>query len=158
MEKCKTKLIPKLVKESRMKYKNSAKKTMKRLQHELKTSKGDAKKHLNERYKFWKKEVNHKYTKKEDASAIYNYESWFCNPGCKDTTFQEDIDFDKFVKCNNSSCNKKELVKLLKSSRKSMRKGRTKLLSDDGFYHAFDKTSKLKLIKDGALSGCIVGL
>ena len=42
--------------------------------------------------------------------------------------------------------------------RKNMIKGSKKILGDNSFYHAFDKKTKKKLIKDGALSGCAVGL
>ena len=40
---------------------------------------------------------------------------------------------------------------------KADKKQKTKFFTNT-FYHAFDKKTKKRLIKDGALSGCIVGL
>ena len=38
-----------------------------------------------------------------------------------------------------------------------MKRSKT-VLGKDSFYHAFDKKTKKRLIKDGALSGCTLGI
>lgn len=52
---------------------------------------------------------------------------------------------------------KTSLIKEMKKTRKRLRKGRKTILKDN-FYHKFDAKTKKKLIKEGALSGCAVGL
>jgi uncharacterized protein (UPF0335 family) len=53
--------------------------------------------------------------------------------------------------------NKASLIEEMKKNRKTLKKGRKTILKDN-FYHAFDAKTKKRLIKEGALSGCVVGL
>ncbi len=155
MKKCKTKMIPKLMKEIEAKRIKNATKRLKILKNNKET------KDIKMKIKIYQA-LARPDTKTDKIKKIKSFTNIFCNPDCVGTAFQEDIDFDKFVhdlcKPNNCKNKNKDLVKLLKDSRKQMLKGRKKLLGDNSFYYAFDKKTKKRLIKDGALSGCIVGL
>lgn len=157
LESCKTKMVPKLLKEMEAKRIQNAKKRLKTIKAKLKLDKENKglKMGLAINQAFVRPDT--KALKKQRTKFFINT---FCNPGCLGTTFQEDADFDKIVDDlpDSSPTLKKKTVKLLKTARKQMLKGRKKLLGDDSFYHAFDKKTKKRLIKDGALSGCIVGL
>jgi DNA gyrase/topoisomerase IV subunit A len=165
MEKCKTKLVPKLV-DKQMKFTrkivdNMLKKRIANLEKEYsKEPRADLEKEI----KNLKKKMK---TKKEDTKIekqlIKSLTDAFCNPGCKGTIFQEgDFDVESYVK--DTICKKKDktrdcknMVKLIKKSRKTIVKDRKRILDDDSFYYAFvNKTKKAQLIKDGAVSGCAV--
>ena len=158
MEKCKTKLVPKLLKEMEARQIKGATERLKEQTAKLKLDKE------NKSLQFgvaFNTAMARPYTKTMKNKLTKTNTNTFCNPDCLGTTFQEDIDFDKFVDDllkKSPDKEKKELVKRLKTARKNMIKGRKKILGDDSFYHAFDKKTKKKLIKDGALSGCVVGL
>ena len=158
MEKCKTKLVPKLLKEMEARQIKGATERLKEQTAKLKLDKE------NKSLQFgvaFNTTMARPYTKTMKNKLTKTHTNTFCNPDCLGTTFQEDIDFDKFVDDllkKSPDKEKKELVKRLKTARKNMIKGRKKILGDDSFYHAFDKKTKKKLIKDGALSGCVVGL
>ena len=158
MEKCKTKLVPKLLKEMEARQIKGATERLKEQTAKLKLDKE------NKSLQFgvaFNTTMARPYTKTMKNKLTKTNTNTFCNPDCLGTTFQEDIDFDKFVDDllkKSPDKEKKELVKRLKTARKNMIKGRKKILGDDSFYHAFDKKTKKKLIKDGALSGCVVGL
>jgi hypothetical protein len=156
MEKCKTKTTPKLLKDIESKRIRNATKRLKLIKNDKKT------KDIKMKLKIYET-LARPDTKAEKIKKIKSFTNVFCNPGCVGTAFQEDVDFDTFVDdlCKPNSCNKnkkKDLVKMFKDSRKEMLKGQKKILGHDSFYHAFDKKTKKRLIKDGALSGCIVGL
>lgn len=159
MEKCKTKMIPKLLKEMEAKQIQNAKKRLKTIKAELKLDKENKGLKLGLKINEAMIRPDTKTDKKQKTKSFTNL---FCNPGCLGTAFQEDIDFDKYVddlcKKPNGCKNKKGFVKLLKNTRKETLNGRKKLLGDDSFYHSFDKKTKKRLLKNGALSGCIVGL
>ena len=158
MEKCKTKLVPKLLKEMEARQIKGATERLKEQTAKLKLDKEN--KSLQFGVEF-NTAMARPYTKTMKNKLTKTHTNTFCNPDCLGTTFQEDIDFDKFVNDllkKSPDKEKKELVKRLKTARKNMIKGRKKILGDDSFYHAFDKKTKKKLIKDGALSGCVVGL
>ena len=138
MEKCKTKLVPKLVANQN----------------------NFTKKFIKEKLSQEKKTILKKDTKKDNARLVKQFTNAYCNPGCKGTLFQEDdFDVETFVKENickkDPTCDAKNFVKLFKKQRKIFTKNRKRILTDDSFYYAFvNKTKKAKLIKDGALSGC----
>ena len=143
MEKCKTKLVPKIVANQN----NFTKKIIKE-QHK----------------KYLKKTNLEKEIKQHNSRLVSQYTKIYCNPGCKGTVFQVDdfdVDVETFVKENickkDPTCDAKSLVKIFKKQRKNLTKNRKRILTDDSFYYAFaNKTKKAKLIKDGALSGCAV--
>lgn len=97
--------------------------------------------------------------KTKDKEKINMSARLFCNLGCVGTEFQEaefsDADLEKMYEWAGD--NKAALIKEMKKSRKNLRKGRKTILKDN-FYHKFDPKTKKRLIKEGALSGCIVGL
>jgi len=157
MEKCKTKLVPKMVKEMESNQIKGATKRLKEQTAKLKLDKE------NKSLQFgvaFDTAMARPYTKTMKNKLTKSYTNAFCNPECLGTPFQED--FDKFVDDLNlkklSDKQKKIMVNFYKTMRKNMIKGRKKILGDDSFYHAFDKKLKKKLIKDGALSGCGLGL
>ena len=150
MEKCKTKLVPKLVANQNNFTKKFIDKIYKRrIKEEL----------SQEKKTNLKKEIK-KNTKNDNARLAKQFTNAYCNPGCKGTIFQEDdFDVETFVKENickkDPTCDAKNFVKLFKKQRKIFTKNRKRILTDDGFFYAFvNKTKKAKLIKDGALSGC----
>jgi chromosomal replication initiation ATPase DnaA len=150
MEKCKTKLVPKLVANQNKFTKKFIDKIYKRrIKEEL----------SQEKKENLEKEIK-KNTKKDNARLVKQFTNAYCNPGCKGTLFQEDdFDVETFVKENickkDATCDAKNFVKLFKKQRKIFTKNRKRILTDDNFFYAFvNKTKKAKLIKDGALSGC----
>ena len=153
MEKCKTKLVPKLVaKQNKFTKKIIDKIHKRRMKEELdQEKKADLEKQI---------QIIKKNTKRDNARLVKQFTKAYCNPGCKGTLFQEDdFDVESFVKeniCKNDpACDAKHFVKLFKNQRKIFTKNRKRILTDDSFFYAFvNKTKKAKLIKDGALSGC----
>lgn len=153
MEKCKTKLVPKLVaKQNKFTKKIIDKIHKRRIKEELdQEKKADLEKQI---------QIIKKNTKRDNARLVKQFTNAYCNPGCKGTIFQEDdFDVESFVKeniCKNDpACDAKHFVKLFKNQRKIFTKNRKRILTDDSFFYAFvNKTKKAKLIKDGALSGC----
>ena len=82
----------------------------------------------------------------------------FCNPGCVGTLYQaelSDADLEKMYEWAGD--NKASLIEEMKKTRKNLRK-RGKPILKDNFLHTFDAKTKKRLIKEGALSGCVVGL
>lgn len=156
MEKCKTKLVPKLVKNFEKQKNKRFTETLKKTDAELKKAKTDEEKDkLLSRRRFYVALLRplNKTQKKRENKA---FETSLCNPGCKGTIFKEDFDLEKFV---GKTCKKncKGLHKVYKDMRKTLLKGKKKILDEDSFYHSFvDKKRKEKLKKDGALSGCAV--
>jgi septal ring factor EnvC (AmiA/AmiB activator) len=157
MEKCKTKLVQKLVtSQNKFTKKFIDKLYKKRIEQEVgQENKAKMKADLE----INKKKLN-KQTKKDKERLVKTLTNAYCNPGCKGTLFQEDdFDVDTFVKENickkDPTCDAKKFVKLFKNQRKTFTKNRKRILTDDSFFYAFiNKTKKAKLIKDGALSGC----
>ena len=150
MEKCKTKLVPKLVANQNNFTKKFIDKIYKRrIKEEL----------SQEKKTNLEKEIK-KNTKKDNARLVKQFTNAYCNPGCKGTLFQEEgFDAETFVKDNickkDPKCDAKNFVKLFKNQRKIFTKNRKRILTDDSFFYAFvNKTKKARLIKDGALSGC----
>lgn len=146
MEKCKTKLVPKLIA-------NQNKFTKKLIDRMYK-------RRVKEELGQGKKKIKIKNTKKDNARLVKQFTNAYCNPGCKGTLFQEEgFDAETFVKDNickkDPKCDAKNFVKLFKNQRKIFTKNRKRILTDDSFFYAFvNKTKKARLIKDGALSGC----
>ena len=146
MEKCKTKLVPKLI-ANQNKF---TKKIIDRIY----------KRRVKEELGQGKKKIKIKNTKKDNARLVKQFTNAYCNPGCKGTLFQEEgFDAETFVKDNickkDPKCDAKNFVKLFKNQRKIFTKNRKRILTDDSFFYAFvNKTKKARLIKDGALSGC----
>lgn len=164
MEKCKTKLVPKLV-DKQMKFTRKfvddmLKKRIANLEKEYsKEPRADLEKEIKRLKKMMKPK---KEDPKVDKQLIKSLTSAYCNPGCEGTIFQEgDLDIETFVNdyaCKKSRrCDRKRLVKRFKETRKLIVKDRKRILDDDSFYYAFvNKTKKAQLIKDGAVSGCSV--
>ena len=157
MERCKTKFVPKFMKENVDKLNRSMKKTVKKVQSDLKKVGEDdeKKKSLEWQLKFFTNALK-PMSNKSQKIACESYEKIYCNPDCLDTSFQEDADYEKLADkyCKKMKCpSKKWMVKLLKKSRKNMQKGHKTLL-ENSFYHGLPKTKLAKIIKDGAISGC----
>ena len=155
MEKCKTKLVPKLIANQNKFTKKIIDRIYKR---RVKEELGQGKKKADLEKQL--KKIKIKNTKKDNARLVKQFTNAYCNPGCKGTLFQEEgFDAETFVKdniCKNDpKCDAKNFVKLFKNQRKIFTKNRKRILTDDSFFYAFvNKTKKARLIKDGALSGC----
>lgn len=155
MEKCKTKLVPKLIaNQNKFTKKIIDRMYKRRVKEEL--GQGKKKADLEKQLK----KIKIKKTKKDNARLVKQFTNAYCNPGCKGTLFQEEgFDAETFVKDNickkDPKCDAKNFVKLFKNQRKIFTKNRKRILTDDSFFYAFvNKTKKARLIKDGALSGC----
>jgi len=120
------------------------------------------KKELKKKKEFWEKmlkaqKVN--LSKTEYKQRIDENSKLFCNPGCVGTLYQEaelsDADYEKMY--GWAGVNKASTIEEMKKTRKRLHKGRKTILKDN-FYHTFDEKTKKRLIKEGALSGCVVGL
>jgi hypothetical protein len=163
MEECKTKFVPKFIKQSNEKTMRKSMKIIDDYKTQLKKETDEEKKkELKKKKEFWEKilQVQKADLKKtKDKQKINMNVRLFCNPGCVGTVFQEaefsDADLEKMYEWAGD--NKDTLIKEMKKSRKNLRKGRKTILKDN-FYHKFDSKTKKRLIKEGALSGCIVGL
>ena len=156
MERCKTKFVPKFMKENTDKWNRLMKKTRQTIKTDLKKAKNDdEKKSLEADLKFYTN-ILKPNSKKSQKIACESYEQMYCNPGCLETAFQEDADYEKLADkfCKKMKCpSKKWMVKLLKKSRKKLQKGRKTLL-ENSFYHGLPKTKLAKIRRDGAISGC----
>ena len=160
MERCKTKFVPKMVREEQQIIIRERKSDIRRTKSHLKKAKtNEEKDSLNRVLKFLKKPQTKKSQKKQKEDLVKVY----CNPDCVGTQLEENADYKKLadnycklLKCSkkNSSYIKKSHIKTLKQVRKMMRMGRKTLL-ENSFFHGFPKTKRAILIKDGALSGCI---
>lgn len=161
MERCKSKLVPKMVREEQQQFIRERNRDIRRTKSDLKKAKTDEeKKFLNRVLHFLKKPQTKKSQKIQKEHLVKAY----CNPDCVGTQMEENANYEKLadnycklLKCSkkNSSRIKKSHTKSLKQIRKMMRMGRKTLL-ENSFFHGFPKTRKAKLIKDGALSGCTV--
>jgi len=170
MEKCKTKIVPKLVtnlqKETRKITKAFAISRIKKLKKELKKETDETKKaDLQKRIKKLTSDKERKYTKKLNNTLAKNYTKSFCNPGCIGTLYQDEgLDIEELVSKNickkDPECNKdkKNIIKFFEQERKNLIKNRKHILDEDSFFYGFNKTKKAKLIKDGALSGCALSV
>jgi hypothetical protein len=157
MERCKTKFVPKFMKENTDKWNRLMKKTRQTIKSDLKKAKNDdEKKSLEAHLKFYTNMLKPD-SKKSQKIACESYEKIYCNPDCLETSFQEDADYEKLADkyCKIINCpSKKSMLKTLKKSRKDLQKGHKTLLVNS-FYRGLPKTKLAMLIKDGAISGCI---
>ena len=163
MEECKTKFVPKLIKQMNEKAVRNSMKVIDDYKIQLKKETDEEKKkELKKKKKFWEKmlqvqKANLRKTK--DKQKIDEMSKMFCNPGCVGTLYQEtelsDADLEKMYEWAGD--NKASIIEEMKKTRKRLRKGRKTILKDN-FYHTFDEKTKKRLIKEGALSGCVVGL
>ena len=156
MEKCKTKLVPKLVEKNENLRIKLFTKTLKKTDAKLKKAKTEEEKEKLLTRRRFNVALLRPFNKTEKKREKKVFETSLCNPGCKGTVFEEDFDLEKIVK---KTCKKncKGLHKVYKDMRKTLLKGKKKILDEDSFYHAFvDKKRKEKLKKDGALSGCAI--
>jgi hypothetical protein len=158
MERCKTKFVPKFMKENTDKLNRLRKKTIKKIKSNLKKVGDDEekKKSLETQLKFFTKFLKPN-SKKSQKIANESYEQIYCNPNCLGTTFQEDADYEKLADkyCKRVHCSdKKWMVKTLKKNRKEMQNGHKTLLVNS-FYRGIPKTKVAKIMKHGAISGCI---
>ncbi len=169
MEKCKTKLVPKLV-DNQIEFtrKIGDELLKKRLAVLEKEYKKEPYADLEKRIAKIKKSIKDRRKRREPLSMnrkklAKSFTNAYCNPGCKGTLYQEgDFDVETYVK--DKICKKdktrdatfcKSMIDLMKKSRKIIVKDRKTILDDDSFYYAFiNKTKKARLKKDGALSGC----
>ncbi len=156
MEKCKTKFAKKLLKENNRGAIRNTRKVLKEINSKLKKETDNEE--LKKKKEFWES-ILKTQKKGPDKQNIDFIIKTFCNPGCLETAFQEDVDFNKLMdSCKKKDgCDKKPIVAELKKTRKQLIRGSKHMLKDD-FYHAFDPKTKDRLIKQGALSGCVVGL
>ena len=156
MENCKTKFVKKLTKETNTKAIRNTRKALKEIKTKLKKESDNEE--LKKKKEFWESMLKSQ-KKGPDKQNMEFYIKTFCNPGCLETAFQEDVDFNKLTDfCKKKDgCDKKPMVAELKKTRKQLIRGSKHILKDD-FYHAFDPKTKARLIKQGALSGCVVGL
>jgi hypothetical protein len=162
MDACKIKFVPKLIKQMNEKSARSSRKYIDNIKIMLKneTSK-EKKKELKNKKKFWEDllKIQNQNIKNPTKKRITETSKLFCNPGCVGTPMQEaeysDKELEKMYEWAGD--NKASLIKEMKKTRKKLRKGRKTILKDN-FYHKFDAKTKKQIIKEGALSGCTVGL
>jgi hypothetical protein len=163
MEACKTKFVPKLIKQMKQKFLRNSRKVLEDIKKSLKTETDEEnKKELTMKKKLWESLIqvrNKVLSKTEYKQRIDENSKIFCNPGCVGTLYQEtelsDADLEKLYEWAGN--NKASMIKEMKKTQKRLRKGRKTILKDN-FYHTFDEKTKKRLIKEGALSGCVVGL
>lgn len=166
MEACKTKFVPTMIKKTHDKFVRNSRKALKDVNKSLKKETDEEKKkELTTKKQFWEDilqgllKMQKENVKKIDKKKIDELSKLFCNPGCVGTLLQEtdlsDVDLEKMFEWAGD--NKATLIKDMKKTRKNLRKGRKTILKDN-FYHAVDPKTKKRLIKEGALSGCVVGL
>jgi hypothetical protein len=162
MEECKTKFVPKLIKQMNEKSVRNSMKVINDYKTQLKKETDiEKKKELKKKKEFWEqmlKVQKANLRKTKDKQKIDETSKLFCNPGCVGTLYQEaelsDADYEKMY--GWAGDNKASLIKEMKKTRKTLKKG--KIILKDNFYHTFDANTKKLLIKEGALSGCVVGL
>ena len=96
MEKCKTKLVPKLIaNQNKFTKKIIDRMYKRRVKEEL--GQGKKKADLEKQLK----KIKIKKTKKDNARLVKQFTNAYCNPGCKGTLFQEEgFDAETFVKDN----------------------------------------------------------
>jgi hypothetical protein len=163
MEACKTKFVPKLIKQMKQKFVRNSRKVLEDIKKSLKNETDEEKKkELTMKKKLWESLIqvrNKVLSKTEYKQRIDENSKIFCNPGCVGTLYQEtelsDADLEKLYEWAGD--NKASIIEEMKKTRKKLRKGRKTILKDN-FYHTFDEKTKKRLIKEGALSGCVVGL
>jgi hypothetical protein len=166
MEACKTKFVPTMIKKTQDKFMRNSRKALEDVKKLLKKETDEEKKkELTTKKQFWEDTIQgllkmqKENAKKIDKKQIDELSKQFCNPGCVGTLFQEtelsETDLKKMFEWAGD--NESTLIKDIKKTRKNLRKGRKTILKDN-FYHAVDPKTKKRLIKEGALSGCIIGL
>lgn len=162
MEACKTKFVPKLIKQINKKAVCRSRKHIDDINLSLKTETDEEKKKdLKNKKKFWEDllKIQKQNIKKQNKQRIDETSKQFCNPGCTGTPMQEaeysDKDLEKLFEWAGDG--KEFFIVEMKKTRKRLRKGRKTILKDN-FYHKFDSKTKKRLIKEGALSGCVVRL
>jgi hypothetical protein len=161
MEECKTKFLPKLIKQMNEKAVRNSIKVIDDYKTQLKKETDEEKKkELKKKKEFWEKMLKaHTKTMKNPDKQIDWMSKLLCNPGCVGTIFQEaelsDADYEKMFYWVRD--NKAKIIKEMKKNRKTLKKGNKTMLKDS-FYYKFDPKTKKRLIKEGALSGCVVGL
>lgn len=81
----------------------------------------------------------------------------YCNPGCKGTVYQETpyskADLEKKFAWCKGNCDRKSLIAGFQRSRKRVYRG-----LEDNFHKTIAPETKNRLMKDGAVSGCLSGL
>jgi Fe-S oxidoreductase len=94
--------------------------------------------------------------KKMNEALRKGCEISFCNPGCKNTIFQDGKQFPKDLNLNLFKKNK-GVMELMKKTRKHIFKGESSVLKD-GFYKDIRFRGDIKTVnelkKRGAISGC----
>ena len=162
MEACKTKFVPKFIKQSITNLAHHSRKMIDDINLSLKTETDEEKKkELTNKKKFWEDllKIQKQNIKKPNKKRIDETSKLFCNPGCVGTPMQEaefsDKELEKMFEWAGDG--KDFFIEGMKKTRKRLRKGRKTILKDN-FYHKFDAKTKKRLIKEGALSGCTVGL
>ncbi len=93
--------------------------------------------------------------KRPDKQQIRAHINMFCNPQCVGTAFQTipytNEDLDKMY--NWAGNNKQSLIAEMTRANKKYRKN-----MKNGFYNKINAKTRKQLMKEGALSGCVVGL
>lgn len=159
MEECKTKFVPKLIKHMN---KKALRNTIKKLNEIKALLKKESSDELKKKKEFWEQMLKGQKAslkKTKDKQKIDETSKLFCNPGCVGTLYQEaelsDADLEKMY--GWAGDNKATLIEEMKKTRKNLRK-KGKTILKDNFLNTFDPKTKKLLIKEGALSGCVVGL
>lgn len=93
-----------------------------------------------------------KRTEKGDKIELDNCARYFCNEGCEGTMF-EDGPPDKLSEKTRKFLKSKELIKLIKQSRRNIF-GKKNSVLKDGFYEGMNPKRLNQLKKEGAISGC----
>jgi len=102
-----------------------------------------------------KKNINADKSFHKECKKIY------CNPGCKETIF-ENGNFSKYSKEIEKKYSKKIFEKIGKNIIKKLKKQRKEIFKDknsvlkNSFYNGLKKEDVTKLKKKGALSGCTI--
>jgi hypothetical protein len=143
---CKTKFCASKIKEQQDSLRRFTQKLSKRIPDPKKR-----KAYLEDAYKNMKKN-NERYQQMCEIA--------YCNPGCKNTVYQngefnnKDIK-NALVKQNVKGKTLKEMIPLMKKMRKDIFKGKKTVLKKD-FYVGLSNKDVKTLRKKGALSGCTI--
>lgn len=107
----------------------------------------EERKFTNDLKEAWKKELTKLGTKKGKKELFDNCKRVYCNPGCKDTMFEDGP--------GTAQRKNRAIWKAIQETRKDMFQGNTSVLRDN-FYEDLPAKDVQRLKKKGAVSGCTI--
>ena len=98
-----------------------------------------------------------KQKKNQTNSLTKNYKLYNCNINCKNTLLEPGPPNQVPKSMQKEFHNSKKLIKIFSKRRKEVFKNKTNVLKDN-FYENIPELEKKKLLKEGAISACILPL